>query len=421
MKKAEITVFLSLIFILLVTFTGSVIESASIQVAKNYRRSDAVRAMECVFAEYQKELLEEYDLFGLDAGYETGEYEKELLDRRLEYYGLVNSANTIERIQFLSDGGGSVFCDQVSLYMRHRYGLDYVKDKLAKTGQWKSQSDKIKDYEKAERQNSQKLENIFKNSGIQLSDQNNPKQTPVLRLVMPKGTSVSEKKIVLNELPSYRELQQGYGDFSKENHSFGTVDKLLLGEYLLEHFHSATDQTGNVLDYEIEYLIAGKNSDRENLKTVANRLVMMRFVPNYAYLQGNTQKQAKAQTIALTLCTLLMIPEAAEVVAQGILLAWAYEDAIEDVKALLGGRKVSFSKQGKDSLGYEDYLRILLFLGKKEETAMRAMDLIEQNLKKIQGQEFFRVDNCITKLEIRCRCSFRRGIHYMFPVYFGYQ
>ena len=57
MKKAEITAFLSLIFILLVTFIGGILDAASIQVAKNYRRADAERAMECVFAEYQKELL----------------------------------------------------------------------------------------------------------------------------------------------------------------------------------------------------------------------------------------------------------------------------------------------------------------------------------------------------------------------------
>ncbi len=37
-------------------------ESASIQSAKNHRRADMDRAMESVFAEYQKDLLEEYEL-----------------------------------------------------------------------------------------------------------------------------------------------------------------------------------------------------------------------------------------------------------------------------------------------------------------------------------------------------------------------
>ena len=46
--------FVSLIFILLVSFAGSLMESASIQMAKNYRRADMNRAIESVFAEYQK-------------------------------------------------------------------------------------------------------------------------------------------------------------------------------------------------------------------------------------------------------------------------------------------------------------------------------------------------------------------------------
>ena len=63
MKKGEVTAFLSLIIVLLVTFIGGIMESASVQMAKNYRRADMNRAMESVFAEYQQELLEEYDIF----------------------------------------------------------------------------------------------------------------------------------------------------------------------------------------------------------------------------------------------------------------------------------------------------------------------------------------------------------------------
>ena len=38
--RGEVTAYLSLIFILLVTFVGGVMDSASIQVAKNYHRAD---------------------------------------------------------------------------------------------------------------------------------------------------------------------------------------------------------------------------------------------------------------------------------------------------------------------------------------------------------------------------------------------
>ena len=70
-KKGEVTAYLSLIFILFISFVGGIMESASVQMAKNYRRADMNRAMESVFAEYQKELLDEYEIFALEATYET--------------------------------------------------------------------------------------------------------------------------------------------------------------------------------------------------------------------------------------------------------------------------------------------------------------------------------------------------------------
>lgn len=428
MKRAEITAFLSLIFILLVTFIGSIVDAASIQAAKNYRRADAQRAMECIFAEYQKELLTEYDIFGMDAGYESGDYSENLISKRLEYYGLVNSKNIIERIQFLSDDSAVAFMEQVSRYMEHKYGLDIVSDALADTRLWESQESDAKEYEEEEKRNKDYLNDLLEENQSELPDENNPisrvdglKKAPVLDLVMPEEKTVSEKSVDITELPSRRELNRGYGDFSDEEKGVSATDKLLFGEYVLEHFCSFMDGGGNVLDYEVEYMIGGKESDRENLKAVVNELLLLRFVPNYTYLQGNAEKKAEAEALALALSSLLTVPAITEIVAQGILLAWAFEESVEDVRSLLNGGKIPLIKNGENGLTYEEYLRILLFLEEKKGTAMRCLDLIEQNLKKIHGLDFFRVDTCVTKMEINARCSFRRGITYTFPVYFGYQ
>lgn len=453
MKKAEITAFLGLIFILLVTFTGSVMDAASIQLAKNYRRVDTERAMECVFAEYQKELLKIYDVFALDAGYESGEYSESLLNKRLEYYGAVNANNEIERIQFLSDDCAKGFYEQVSYYMRHKYGLEIIEDILGDTDSWQSQEEEARDLAEEESEKQEYLEELLLENEGELSEENNPithvdglKKTPVLDLVMPEGKAVSEKTIELSETPSNRNLNQGFGDFSDMEANLGTADRLLFGEYLLEHLDTAMDEGGNVLDYEVEYVIAGKSSDRENLKTVVNKLILLRFVPNYTYLLGSPDKRAEAGALALTLCSVLAVPAITEAATQGILLAWAYGESLVDIRSLLNGGGVPLVKDDgswqlslsgllklgesddmndgaddKSGLKYEEYLRILLFLVKKEEAGMRGLDIIEQNLKKIQGLDFFRVDTCVTKLEIVSECSLRRGIKYTFPVCFGYQ
>ena len=43
--------------------------------------------MESVFAEYQRDMLEEFDLFVLDASYESSDYSEEKIFDRLSYYG----------------------------------------------------------------------------------------------------------------------------------------------------------------------------------------------------------------------------------------------------------------------------------------------------------------------------------------------
>ena len=97
MQKGEITAFLSLVFLLILSFLGAMVESASIQVLKNYKRADTILAVESVFAEYQKQLLEEYDLFALDAGYGEGRLDEGKILKRLEYYGAQENANQVEK------------------------------------------------------------------------------------------------------------------------------------------------------------------------------------------------------------------------------------------------------------------------------------------------------------------------------------
>lgn len=60
----------------------------------------------------------------------------------------------------------------------------------------------------------------------------------------------------------------------------GTFDRLLMLEFLAETFPCYTSQSQEEgLKYQVEYAIGRKNSDRENLKTVLDRLMMIRELP----------------------------------------------------------------------------------------------------------------------------------------------
>ena len=65
-KRGEITVFLSLIFLLMLSLLTSLLQSVQIQNAKSETHAVMTLATESVFAEYQKELFERYDLFVID-------------------------------------------------------------------------------------------------------------------------------------------------------------------------------------------------------------------------------------------------------------------------------------------------------------------------------------------------------------------
>lgn len=453
MVKAEVTAFLSLIFILLVTFIGGIMESASIQMAKNYRRADVNRAMESVFAEYQKELLENYDIFALEGTYESGSYSEKGVTDRMAYFGADNIENEICRIQFLTDNRAQAFYEQVTYYMQNKYGIDALKDKLSMTDTWKAQEEKAESYYKESGEKEKELAGMLEETGGELPKEDNPiahvsqlKGKSLLDLIMPENVAVSDKKINLNEVVSKRERNKGYGDFSDVAESTGTLSSLLFGEYLLEHFSMATDKekTG-VLDYELEYIYAGKGSDRENLETVAKKLMLMRFGANYIFLQNSSAKRAEAETLALTLCTLAAVPALEKAAMQVILLSWAFGESIVDLRALLKGNKVPLVKteeswqlsisglmklgesgdinDGKDSaegLSYREYLRMLLFLKEKETVGMRALDMIEQNLRTTCKMGFFKADCCISRMEIKSNVRLRRGTTYKFRTYYGY-
>ena len=66
-------------------------------------------------------------------------------------------------------------------------------------------------------------------------------------------------------------------------------------------------------------------------------------------------------------------------------------------------------------------MRGFLFLESQDKTAVRTLDRIEENIMTLYGMEYFKADQCITKIEIKSTANIFGNITYEFPVYFGYQ
>lgn len=442
--RGEITAFLSLIFVLLVSFILALVESSVIQTSKNQKRMDVDRALYSVFGEYQKDLLEDYDIFAFDMSYGSGKFEEKLLLDRIAYYGSLGMEQEITDLQLLTDNGGQAFREQVLAYMESKDGIDLIQNLTGLSEKWEEQAINgeavSQEIDQLLGQNEEILPEEF--DGI-----TEAKKSGLLSLVLPKSFILSSKAVNPEELLSVRTKETGWGSFPQRSNTGGLEGKLLFEQYILETFGSATEPHGKDrnLDYEIEYMISGKNSDEENLRSVVRQLFCFRLAMNYVYLLSDAKKQGEVEVMALALAAVALHPEAAEGLKQILLLLWCFGESVMDLRALLSGKRIALMKteetwqlslasvfrigsgedemEGMDAEGgmtYMQYLQILLFMKGEEELTMRTLDRIEQNVRFEKGQSYFHADQCVTKLKIKSTAEIREGITYSFPAYFGY-
>ncbi len=442
--SGEITAFLSLIFVLLISFIFALLESASIQTAKNQKRLDVDRSVFSIFGEYQKELWKDYEVFAMDASYQSAQYdEKRVLDR-LAYYGSDGIEQEITALQLLTDNQGQAFREQVLAFMEQQNGIQIMQELTGLSAKWEEQE--IIGNQLAEQMEHEWAENgsVVEAEAAELLQ---AKAMGILSMVLPKTFTLSNKQISREQQTSNRTLHTGRGTFSGRTGMNGVEEKLLYQKYLEEHFSSAIEKKAEnrTMDYELEYILYGKSSDKENLEAVVNRLLLVRFAMNYAYLRSNTQKQEEAAALAATISAILLQPELVEVAKEVLLILWGFGESVMDIRTLLAGNRVAMVKddtnwqlqlssvfqlgtamdmqEGRDDengMKYTQYLQILLFLGQSSEITMRTLDRVEENLIYEKGMKYFKADRCVTKIKLQNTADIWNGRVYQFPCEFGY-
>lgn len=440
--KAEITVFLSLIFLILLSLITAVIESAVIQGGKSSIHAEMSCAMESVFAEYEKDLFKQYGIFAIEGSYETGILSEENILNRLSYYGAENVEMDIESIRYITDNNGAAFFEQAVQYEKEKYGVAAVNKMMGNVSVWKEQNQKTEEHGKEDTKTSVELEQILQNNEAELPTEENVlseveklKTLDILSLVLPSEFQMSQKAINLENTISRRELNKGYG--SQKVKEKETGDTVFFNLYLKEYFGNALNKKENgALEYEQEYLLAGKESDRDNLKAVVQKICNYRCALNYAYLLTDSEKQLEAETAAAALALVSGVPALEPVLKQAILFAWAYAEGMVDAKTLLHGKCVPLLKtrqdwvlgidgifelgknsvpEGKNQGGgydYDKYLQMLLIIEKKDQLCIRAMELIEEHLR--VEKSWFYMDHCIVGLRVNMTSHLKRNITYRF-------
>lgn len=450
MRKGYLTVYLSLSLSLILSFVLTLVEGARISTIRINTECVADIGMNSVLAEFHRELLEQYDLLFVDMSYgtasasieNTAEHlrcymeknftagEKRLFAAR-DFLSLSADGAVISEYSIASDDNGDVMKHQALAYMKES-SMEGLLSKITENANTVKEL-KLDTMDIAgERSHNQAVidaiplpEEEDENGGLVEMALDNPadkvndlRKLGVLNLVLGDSPAVSPAAVTVDNYLSHRTRQRGTGLYSGFRRPDGIGDKLLFDTYLFEkcgRYGSELDKS--LLKYQLEYILAGRESDWENLEKTAERLLLWREAANVIYILSDTAKCAQAEALALTLTAVLQVPALATPVKYSILFAWAFVESLCDVKSLLNGGKVPIMKTSADwktsigniagfngnitadssaehGLSYDDYLRVMLYLQQDSIKNLRTMDIMEMDIRKTAGNSHFRMDAC---------------------------
>ena len=210
--------------------------------------------------------------------------------------------------------------------------------------------------------------------------------------------------------------------------------------YMRHHFKSFKNRTvtgDTVLDYEVEYILSGFETDKANLSAAATKIMLLRLVACIAYTMTDKSMKAQAQVLATTIMGFTGLPFLVALVKYLILFLWAAAQAVVETAAIMRGKKVpvitndeSFCislaelpvfaslvsekadhfSESQIYLDYDDYMMVFLLLQGERTQAARAMDVIQENIRYKYDEDFL-MSNAITAFS--CDAVFSAASKYL--------
>lgn len=256
----------------------------------------------------------------------------------------------------------------------------------------------------------------------------------ILKLVLPEGSEVSGGKPGLSQAPS-ASSRTGAEHFTGMS---SLMDRLLIAEYGVRYFPHFQKQMENGDIYEMEYILYGKKTDRENLEASVLRLVSVRQGLNLVHILSDAGKRQEAETLAAAITGGMGLLPLTAVVTFFVMGIWALAEAFVDVHCLLDGGKIPLVKTGSDwnlslegvlkigaegklpdlresgiagnnengdgsgsgnkkGLDLTGYLRLFLFVSYGSEPLFRMMDMMQMNIRKEQPD--FLLKKCVCMVD----------------------
>lgn len=484
-EKGQITVFLSLLLIVLIGFSFVVVEGVSSYSASALGEDAVKNAGENVLANYDRELFNKYHIF--------------FLDPREKNYILSDGKAGVDQY-FSGNSFFNVFCNSLEmteevsaveedgLYLKHeiREWMKYrqeekMKDALKRliNNVKKNNADR-KEYQNEVEEDTGNIEQSEENKAAEdkaeeetVSQEVQKERTTwkeikeALQLLTKTGIlfyvsdhpeQLSRKSIPEGNLPSRAKKREQEEhkveeflfsesglkgiksmlsvDFSintdsilwtKENYIVPYIEECFL-DYSEEGREEKNDVQEQVLAYEKEYLIKGQPSDLDNLKRVANDILLLRFINNYIFTGRDAEIQSQVNLMASALTGIVGIPQTAKAVQMMLRAALSYGESLLELHTLFEGGEISLTKdrgnwnlelktmvkqlkekkavkKGKHNISYKDYLKVLLFMkGNSTILCYRMMDIMQENI--ACKEAGFLMENCLFSYKWKGSLSF---------------
>ena len=486
-----LTVYMTMVLAVILSLCMTMIEGARRSAMRMEAEVITDTAMRSVLAEYNRELMRQYNIFAVDSSYgsaasgmdRTSDRFKEYMEKNYTYDAAMPLLNyrdfigaypeeaQVSGVVYLTDDNGRVFRECAIEAISDDLGIEAAKqvigwvtsseltaaDSMDVISEMNEEAGSVSSAASSERRRREEerasQEAEYEKACLESEEagEDAPAKPDLTELPEEYNSPVSSVADTVNtgilgmlvddpENLSRRQLDQTEiisGRLFSENTNVGNIswgepdsnaaeellNKALFGEYLMKYMGRYGDtDPDDAMWYQIEYLISGKDTDTENLNSVALRIMTIRAGMDMLYLESDTGKKAQASALATTICTACMIEWMIPVLTHVILLAWALIEARYDTATLLAGGKIPFIKDysswhsdldsalsgsfpvaDKDAdagLSYSDYLRIFLLMTDTEELTVRAMDIIESDLRLSPGNGNFRMDACIEMIEV---------------------
>ena len=438
MKNGYITVYLSLVTGILLSLMLTVTEGVRMHTIRAQTECVMDMAMDSALAEYHRELLEQYDLFFIDMSYGGDSPSFANVEEHIRGYMNMNfqpfqvfdipvgkdlTAVSADEVILLkaavaSDDGGAVLKRQAVDYVKDRWGLSFLNqdavnaEALENSGylesdveQRRTETERQVKERILQRQQEEDEEWEGQNGELPSDVVNQARGEGILGLAASRPGELSRTSIPVQTLLSHRDsLLQGTGLPEGESKPSGIAGNGLFLYYIMEKCGSYGEEKEHAaFSYQIEYILEGEGNDLDNLRRVANKILLIREAANAAYLFMDGTKKAQAEGTASLICSILMLPELIEPVTALILFDGERVPLIKTAESwntpysqLLTFRgHLSEYKKGQSGMSYRDYLGAFLYLQSEETTLSRLMDVMEADIRMTPGNEAFRMDGCM--------------------------